>query len=320
MSPIRVLPVVLLTAFLACTPGADEKKPDALSPVVTEPQGSGIVFSSTRDGNPEIYTMTLEGKEPRRLTNHLASDTDPCWSPDKKQIAFISDREGAAALYTMRADGTQVRRLTRSTKLELFPAWSPDGTRIAFERASSGWSHDLFTIKTDGTGEVQLTATTWNESRPAWSPDGVRLAYCCNATGSYALYVMRADGTEPRLIAPKENPKGTWEMWSPVWTQDGSRILCCSEDPSAYPAKTKRVYSMNPDGSDLRVLIYFYESQYWYDHLGLSRDGKSILFSTWENTTDKSRVCTGGLPSNPLTEIFTYWSFSPEGKDTAPRW
>lgn len=32
------------------------------------PDGRRIVFTSTRDGDPEVYVMNADGSEPRRLT------------------------------------------------------------------------------------------------------------------------------------------------------------------------------------------------------------------------------------------------------------
>ncbi|UCB51622.1 MAG: PD40 domain-containing protein [Candidatus Zixiibacteriota bacterium] len=44
------------------------------------PDGSRIVFTSTKDGNPEIYTVNTSGPPVmRRLTNNLADDCNPDW-------------------------------------------------------------------------------------------------------------------------------------------------------------------------------------------------------------------------------------------------
>lgn len=40
-----------------------------------------IVFSSERDGNPEIYIMNANGDNETRLTNNLGHDEHPVWSP-----------------------------------------------------------------------------------------------------------------------------------------------------------------------------------------------------------------------------------------------
>ena len=47
-----------------------------------------IAFSSTRDGDSEIYVMDIDGSNPLRLTINPARDYDPSWSPDGGRIAF----------------------------------------------------------------------------------------------------------------------------------------------------------------------------------------------------------------------------------------
>jgi Tol biopolymer transport system component len=43
--------------------------------------GAKIAFTTTRDGNPEIYVMNADGSDQTRLTNTLADDIWPAWSP-----------------------------------------------------------------------------------------------------------------------------------------------------------------------------------------------------------------------------------------------
>src|SRR5437588_671875 len=76
------------------------------------PDGKRIAGFSTRDGNQDIYTTDLEGKDVKRLTNDPAPDNNPSWSPDGKRIAFCSGRAGHLQIYLMDADGSNVRRLT----------------------------------------------------------------------------------------------------------------------------------------------------------------------------------------------------------------
>ncbi|MFN2514405.1 MAG: TolB family protein, partial [Pyrinomonadaceae bacterium] len=47
-----------------------------------------LVFTSTRDGDLDIYTMDANGSNVRRLTNELGYDGGPFWSKDGKQIVY----------------------------------------------------------------------------------------------------------------------------------------------------------------------------------------------------------------------------------------
>ena len=71
-----------------------------------------IAFVSYCDGNNEIYVMNADGTDSSNLTNHLAWDCSPSWSPDGKKIAFHSDRDGNFEIYSMNADGTNPIFLT----------------------------------------------------------------------------------------------------------------------------------------------------------------------------------------------------------------
>ena len=78
-----------------------------------------IVFTSTRDGNKEIYVMNADGSKQVNLTRHRADDFGATWSPDRTQILFVSDRTARVRdLYLMDADGTNVRRVFRRINTE----------------------------------------------------------------------------------------------------------------------------------------------------------------------------------------------------------
>ena len=92
-----------------------------------------IAFTSSRDGNLEIYVMEADGRNVRNLTNHHSWDAWPTWSPDGQRIVFASKRNGILAdLYVMDADGKNTRQLTNFPGDVGEPAWSPDGQKIAF--------------------------------------------------------------------------------------------------------------------------------------------------------------------------------------------
>jgi Tol biopolymer transport system component len=56
------------------------------------PDGSEVLFNSTRDGNQEIYVMNADGSSQTNLSNNSATEDGAVWSPDGSRIAFGSTR------------------------------------------------------------------------------------------------------------------------------------------------------------------------------------------------------------------------------------
>ena len=90
---------------------------------VWHPNSKTIAFVSTRDGNPEIYTMQADGANQSRLTTNKAEDTSPVWSPNGKQLAFVTHLYGSADILVMNSDGSEQRRLTKNGGEDITPDW-----------------------------------------------------------------------------------------------------------------------------------------------------------------------------------------------------
>jgi Tol biopolymer transport system component len=200
---------------------ADDALPD------WSPDGRKIVFSSTRDGNLEIYVMEVEitpqnaqAGNIQRLTNNERDDLLPTWSPDGTQIAFSSDRDGDWEIYVMNANGTNVRQLTDNNIIDSKPTWSPDGRKIGFD-SGEGYSKDIFIMDKDGSNqELVLQAEGgW----PAWSPDGNKIAFCGRSTGNPEIYIVNVDGT-----AQTRMTYNNIDDWEPSWSPDGEWLLYVS--------------------------------------------------------------------------------------------
>lgn len=87
-------------------------------PFAWSPDSKKIIFNSGRDGNLEVYIVSVDGGNPENITNNPANDLamglwfSP-WSPDGTKIAFMSDRDGKPEIYIMNADGSNQRRLIK---------------------------------------------------------------------------------------------------------------------------------------------------------------------------------------------------------------
>ena len=187
-----------------------------LCPVLANaPATAKIVFSSTLDGNAEIYMMNPDGSQRVRLTNHPARDSAPVWSPTGEQIVFNFDRDGKWDLYIMGADGTNVRRVFKTLAHREHPAWSPDGKWIAYTLHAE-WA--IYIAKIDGRDAKRIVSTGLLGGEPAWSPDGTQIAFCLAQAinpGSYQLRLVNLKTGDQETIHPEPWLRMTQPAWSP---------------------------------------------------------------------------------------------------------
>ena len=135
------------------------------------PDGTKLAFSSTRDGNPEIYIVNRDGSGLRRLTNSPSIDITPTWSPSGTQIAFTSDRSGSPQIYVVGVDGLGLSKKTSESFCDR-PTWSPAPfNEIAYaSRSGPGFDIHVLDLSTGATKSLTFGEGT-NES-PAFSPTG----------------------------------------------------------------------------------------------------------------------------------------------------
>ncbi len=76
----------------------------------------------------EIYTINIDGKNLKRLTNNATLDAHPGWSPDDSRIVYASRRKsGGIGLVVMSEDGSKINELTPSPYQDGDPDYLPDG-------------------------------------------------------------------------------------------------------------------------------------------------------------------------------------------------
>jgi Tol biopolymer transport system component len=247
----------------------------------------------------QLFTMDPDGSDQTQLTHHKSGGLFPTWSPNGRKIAF--SRYGGSPfqsdIYIMSADGSHKVPITASDKSEGSISWSPSGKRLVFDRLVSGCgcggtgNYDLFTIRSDGSNQIRLTRTERPEVNPAWSPGGKKIAFAKTFSRFYAIFVMKADGSQaPSLLVrprqmnyPKYSPQGVewspdgqwlvfsfgWRMYKvkadgtelthlssggwPAWSPDGTKIIFT--DIRDGDSQDYTLYTMNTDGTDQKRLV-----------------------------------------------------------------
>ena len=154
------------------------------------PDGKRIAFSSTFEGNQELYVAEIGSPDRKRLTNDPALDAHPAWSPDGRKLAFATNRWGDFEIAVMDADGANLTRLTESRGLDDYPVFSPDGRRVAFTSNRDG-NFEIYVMDADGRSAVNATQHEALDNFAAWTPDG-KLTFVSNRAGGFDIFVVDA--------------------------------------------------------------------------------------------------------------------------------
>lgn len=181
---------------LTDTPGYDAE-------ATVSPDGTKIVFTSTRSGDLELWTMNIDGSDQRQVTHELGYDGGAFFTPDSKHLLFRASRPKTAEeqatyreffaqdlvqptaleIFICDLDGSNMRQITNLGKANWAPYMHPNGKRILFSsnhHSQGGYQFNIFSINTDGTGLEQVTFDNTFDSFPMFSFDGKYLVFSSN--------------------------------------------------------------------------------------------------------------------------------------------
>ncbi len=164
-----------------------------------------------------------------KMTHGPYADLHPQWwgTGPAQEIAFATSRGGAGyQIATLVPNGTQLATaLTQVTGPgfeDLNPCWSPDGQQIVFSSNRAG-AKQLFVVTREGAGwgaPVQLTSGGGGDkTNPAVSPSGLSIAYQRLGIGGTTLWIIDADGGNPRQVTDGSGSYDAEPSWSPLTSQ-----------------------------------------------------------------------------------------------------
>jgi TolB protein len=165
-------------------------------------RGGRLVFTSTRDGDLDLYTADETG-EVKRLTTEEGYDGGAFFSPDCREIVWRASRPQGVELeeyrallkkglirpksleiYAMKADGTDRRQLTANGAANFCPYFTPDGARVIYASnagSQGGREFDLYIVSARGGGTPErVTTAPGFDGFPMFSPDGRWLVWASN--------------------------------------------------------------------------------------------------------------------------------------------
>lgn len=165
------------------------------SPVFT-PDSKRVVYAFAETGPQQLWSVQVDGKDKKQLTQCQGVSNWPSFTPDGKTIVFSNSRENNYEIYSMRADGSGEKRLTNNTIMDIRPAVSPDGRQIAFTSTRDG-GYNVYVMNIDGSNVRTLTRGLDRDDYPAWHPDGQHVVIVSEKGGRFDLYLHEvAEGEE----------------------------------------------------------------------------------------------------------------------------
>lgn len=212
------------------------------------PEGQSVLYASNLNGagQYEIYEQSLDGSAPRALTDHLGILTAPEVSPDGRRIAFTRAEGEATEIWLMGRDGASPHRIVASG---WDPSWSPDGQRILFAASFPGYGVQLGSARLDGSDLQRLTNLPNLRGRNDWSADGLWLITYSGLPWKRELFLMKADGSNPRQLTPSGgNSQG------PSFSPDSLSVVFTAYFDHYGDVHGCEIYSLRLDGSDLTRL------------------------------------------------------------------
>lgn len=266
------------------------------TPFSWSPDGTRIVYVSTREGSSHLYVMDGNNTNVIRITS-VGKNGSPAWSPDGNWIAYVSERGGEANIYLTDPEGSESTCLTCDMPgNKVSPAWSPTSSSLAFTmdgipapvyildiqthevrpvsspelRATmpsfspdDEWiifgCEDSICINTiyGGTMRAISTANGIN-THPSISPNGEQIAFISNRDGNFDLYIMNVEDWSVQRLTTSPYP----EM-HPAWNLDGQWIAFASATVFQEGYTDYDIFIIQPDGKNLTRLIQLEGNEFY---------------------------------------------------------
>ncbi|HZQ55619.1 MAG TPA: PDZ domain-containing protein [Bryobacteraceae bacterium] len=253
----RLSPLLIsILTFSLALPAANSGHPLLFrNPAVSQAQ---IVFEYAND----LWIVSREGGEARRLTSGIGREFNPHFSPDGTQIAFSGEYDGNIDVFVIPASGGVPRRLTYHPGPDIAVGWTPDGKRILFNSRRDAYADSgrLYTIGLNGGLPEALPLPTAEDG--SYSSDGSHIAYVPvfqwqpawkRYRGGQTTKIWLADLSDSSIVkVPRENSNDFNPMWS------GGKVYFLSDRNGsvslwAYDIHTAKVSeAVKNDGLDFK--------------------------------------------------------------------
>ncbi|HLG98080.1 MAG TPA: hypothetical protein VKX49_17320 [Bryobacteraceae bacterium] len=234
-------------------------------PVLLDRRTLLYLATDSDHSGPWLYGVDIERRVPHRLTSFPDRYTSLAASADGQRLV-ATRANSTRTLWRLQisdspAENVSPVRISLTTRAGFSPRLGPDYLLYVSDSAAgeSIWK------MADG-----ISTELWSapEARvlggPAMTPDGQSIAFSVLQHGRKLLYVMRADGTNVRMIADSLDLQG-----APAWGADGRSITVAATERG-----TPHLFDVSLDGRSPKLFLQEYSlDPVW------SPDGSFVLYT-----------------------------------------
>jgi dipeptidyl aminopeptidase/acylaminoacyl peptidase len=274
------------------TPLAADDKVQILTPRWS-PDGTRLAYvAASGDGPPQLYVRWMATGQSARVATLEQAPNSIAWSPDGRFIAFtmltLADGPGLGSAPAGRPEGAKWAEPLKVVDRVTFRA---DGEG----NLKPGYSH-LFVVAADGGVARQITFGKFDDNGPiSWTHDGSAILFSANRNADWErdpeeseIFRVAASGGALTPLTHRKGPDA-----QPAVSPDGRLVAYLGFDDHLRGYENIRLYVMNPDGSDSRMLTGSLDrsvgSPTW------AADGRSVYVGYADHGTSKiARVDLSG--------------------------
>ena len=216
------------------------------------PDGSRLAYVAAEGANPQLYVRWMANGQSARITGLPDSPSAIAWSPDGRRIA-----------YSMFVPDEPMKLGTAPPKPEDAKWADPLQVinSVTYRTDDDGYLkpgyQQIFWIPSDGGAPTQLTFGATNAgAQVSWTPDSRAVLFSANLGKDWErnvneaeIYRVGIDGGAPVPLTSRRGPD-----LQPAVSPDGRLIAFVGYDEAGLANQDTKLYVMNLDGSNRRVL------------------------------------------------------------------